>query len=436
MTQIKDERREQGEGSGEFGCTEGRLRFELIEGLRAFAVLAVLAGHGAYAWFPIEESLRLDLASRLGALGVSLFFCISGFVLYRPFILRRGRSGFGAGIPSFALRRFVRIAPAYWVALTALAVFPGLPGVFSEQWFAYYGFAQIYSADWAYGGLGQAWTLNVEILFYAALPLYAWAMHARGARTGRRGGRKRELVSLAVMGVLSLAIRGWDYAYLENVIHPIGNSLAGTFSWFALGMIVAIVSSTPRPELLGTITRALGSRPIVSGACAAAILAVLIATPVHSPEDPRQVWEVVLETVALGTLGALLLLVGVFGEEKRLARAVLGNRISVWLGLVSYGIYLWHYPWLGYISDVPFVARFPVPVLAFTVVSLAIVLPLAATSFYLLERPLLRWAGSGASRDRRFFLGRRTHVSRQSAPGRPDEQAPPPSRPVVAGEVQ
>lgn len=432
MTQIKDERREQ----GEFGRTEGRRRFELIEGLRALAVLAVLAGHGAYAWFPIEESLRLDLASRLGALGVSLFFCISGFVLYRPFILRRGRSNFGASIPSFALRRFVRIAPAYWVALTALAVFPGLPGVFSEQWFAYYGFAQIYSADWAYGGLGQAWTLNVEILFYAALPLYAWVMHARGARTGRRGGRKLELVSLAGVGALSLAIRGWDYAYLENVIHPIGNSLAGTFSWFALGMIVAVVSSTPRHELLGSIARGLGSRPLVSGVSAAAILAVLTAMPVHSPEDSRQVGEVIVETALLGTLGVLLLLVGVFGEKKRLARAVLGNRASVWLGLVSYGVYLWHFPIVAYISDAAFVARFPVPVLAFTVVSLAIVLALAAASFYLLERPLLRWAGSGASRDRRFFVGRKARVSHAPDLGGPTEPVLPSSRPVVASEAQ
>lgn len=201
-------------------------------------------------------------------------------------------------------------------------------------------------------------------------------------------------------------------------------------------MIVAIVSSTPRHELLGAVTRGLGSRPLVSAGCAAAILAGLVAMPVHAPEDSRQMWEVILETVALGALGSVLLLVGVFGEGRRLARAVLANRISVWLGLVSYGIYLWHFPVVAYISDAPFVARFPVPVLAFTVVSLAVVLPLAAASFYLVERPLLRWAGSGASRDRRFFLGRRAGGGPHSQPEVPSDPAPAESRPVVAGEVR
>ncbi len=57
----------------------------------------------------------------------------------------------------------------------------------------------------------------------------------------------------------------------------------------------------------------------------------------------------------------------------------------------------------------------------------------AEGSFYLLERPLLRWAGSGASRDRRFFPGRRTRVGQASALGGQDLLA---SRPLVAGEVQ
>jgi len=412
-------------------CREGRRRFELIEGLRAVAVLSVLAGHAAHAWFPPgEESLRIHVVDRLLPFGVALFFCISGFVLYRPFIVRRGPAGTRVGLSSYALRRLVRIVPPYWVALTALAVFPGLTGVFSDQWLAYYGFAQIYSSDWAAGGLGTAWTLDVEILFYAALPLYAWAMSARGVRAGNPGGRKRELMTLTALAGLSLALRGLDFAYLGGDLHWLGTSLLGTFSWFALGMAVAVFSCTAAHEPLGAPARTLGSRPLVSGACAAAIFAVLVAVPGYEPGYFGPIWQVMLEFLAVGAMATLLLLIGVFGERARLARTVLGNRVSVWLGLVSYGIYLWHAPVLTYLSKTDLVASFPVPVVAFTVSSLAVVLSLAAASFYLLERPLLRWAGSGASRDGRLFVRRR---SSRAALRRPrDRQC---LRPVLPGGV-
>ena len=76
-----------------------------------------------------------------------LFFAISGFLLYRPWV--------AAPRPAprrYARRRALRILPAYWLALTLLAIFPGIVGVFTGDWWRYYLFLQLYSADTAQPG--------------------------------------------------------------------------------------------------------------------------------------------------------------------------------------------------------------------------------------------------------------------------------------------
>src|SRR3954447_17717840 len=104
--------------------SEGRERFVLIEGLRALAAFSVLWGHAAYAWFPTgEDSMRLHVARRVAPLGVAIFFAISGFVLYRPFVVRRSRGITKMWTGRYLVRRVVRIVPAYWLALTCLAIF-------------------------------------------------------------------------------------------------------------------------------------------------------------------------------------------------------------------------------------------------------------------------------------------------------------------------
>jgi peptidoglycan/LPS O-acetylase OafA/YrhL len=55
-----------------------------------------------------------------------------------------------------------RIVPAYWAALTLLAIYPGLPGVFTADFWRYYGFLQIYNATTRFGGLSVAWSVCVE----------------------------------------------------------------------------------------------------------------------------------------------------------------------------------------------------------------------------------------------------------------------------------
>jgi peptidoglycan/LPS O-acetylase OafA/YrhL len=94
--------------------------FECFDGLRAIAAVSVLLLHTAWtSGFTSRSSLGI-YTSRL-EIGVSVFFLISGFLLYRPFAVSHfvGRDQPDAG--RFWVRRLLRIVPAYWLALTVLA---------------------------------------------------------------------------------------------------------------------------------------------------------------------------------------------------------------------------------------------------------------------------------------------------------------------------
>jgi peptidoglycan/LPS O-acetylase OafA/YrhL len=156
-------------------------RFPLMDSIRAIALLAVVAAHASFfmsvGGATSLSHLRFDFSVRV-------FFMISGFLLYRPFVRARLREWEAPSTAAYFWRRLLRIVPAYWVALTAIAIWLGISYVFSARGVpTYYGFAQVYQPGWAVGGLPQAWSLCVEVLFYVMLPAWAWLMRRVGSIT-------------------------------------------------------------------------------------------------------------------------------------------------------------------------------------------------------------------------------------------------------------
>ena len=143
----------------------GNPRFPLFDSLRAIAALSVVAFHvtaiSQVSGTPQPGGWSGDLLRQLAG-GVTVFFLISGFLLYRPFVVAR-LGGRPLRARDFARRRILRIVPAYWVALTALAIYPGLTGVFTSHWWVYYGYLQVYSAGTIDKGLPPAWSLCTEV---------------------------------------------------------------------------------------------------------------------------------------------------------------------------------------------------------------------------------------------------------------------------------
>ncbi len=376
----------------------GNPRFPLVDALRALAALSVLVYHTAYssgateAWYgPVVGRFEL---------GVALFFAISGFLLYRPFFAAHYAGAAPVRTRDYLRRRVLRIVPAYWLALTVLAVYPGLRGVLTGDWWIYYGFGQVYELGTFVNGIPQAWTLCVEATFYLALPLYALVL-----RRALRGRTRREVVraELAVLGLLALAsliFRTLAIAAGPTVAFA---WLPGMFGWFAPGMALAVVSvALQERERPWAPAAAVARRPgavwlVAAGAFA--LLALTVSAP--SPAGTIYTEDESLRIYTLSALVAVLVLLpAVLGADGGGAvRRLLSWPALAWLGLISYGIYLWHHTLMSWLVDRG--AHEWAPGAGFaTLTALTVVLAVAcaAGSYYAVERPLLRFKDARRTR--------------------------------------
>jgi peptidoglycan/LPS O-acetylase OafA/YrhL len=335
-----------------FAAPPGNPRFPLFDGLRGIAVLAILSFHCAEYSGRIGFGPLGRLAEVAGGEAVIWFFVISGFLLYRPFAAARadGRKRPSTGL--YARRRALRILPGYWTALTLLAIFPGVVGVFTGDWWRYYGYLQLYSAHTQNGGIQVAWTLCVEVSYYIALPLWAMLLRRLPGAATRRGFLQSELGSLAVVMIGGLAVQiAVSRGHLPYVL---GVSLAGQGVWIAIGMALAVLSVAVQRERSSlSLVQGLAHRSELCwaiGLAAAAGLVLLIpahglfgliATVAVAQSIPRTVAKLGLE----GLLALTFVLPAILGDRRRgLPQRVLAWRPFIWLGVISYSFYLYHLP--------------------------------------------------------------------------------------------
>ena len=387
----------------------GNPRFALFDSLRGIAVLCVIVYHVTIITGAMNQSVLGDLYGVL-ANGVIFFFVISGFLLYRPYVAAHASGRRRPNTRRFARRRMLRILPAYWTALTFLAIFPGIVGVFTTgEWWRYYFFLQDYSSRTSGGGIPPAWSLCVEVTFYALLPAWAIAIRTLSRRLGGRWVRS-ELLPLGVVAVLGIAVQVAASRLLISDLLP--TTLLGECVWFALGMALAVVSvGVDRDAIPRQPVRALAEHPglswLAAVACLVAVTAVLhpgglfnIIVSLHRRQPyARTLGSIVL----LAGLSFFLVAPAVFGEHLGgLPRRVLAWRPLAYLGLVSYGVYLYHLvvaQLLGESSDplhfsmsglglVAKIHTLTTPVLF--VLTLAGSVLIATASYYLIELPFLR----------------------------------------------
>ena len=363
-------------------------RFPLMDSMRAIAALLVLGVHSlTLAGAADSTSVLAPYTVRL-ELGVVVFFVISGFLLYRPFVRAHAHAARAPGAAGYAWRRFLRIAPAYWVALTATALWLGAGDVWSEAPL-FYGFGQIYERGLE-GGISPAWSLCIEASFYLVLPLYALAIR----RLARGSWVRAELGGLVTLVAASLV---WKAILLAD--GPANAPLA--LGWlpsfldhFAIGMAMAVVSvrAAERPQP-GRVRRLIEQRPAVAWAGAlVAFLVVARGIGMDGRRDPATTWQAFAEHELYALVALFVLLPAVFGDPAQgVVRRLLSHPSLLFLGLVSYGLYLWQEAWISQLAewDVGHAGLghqyLVVPVAAF-----AGTLLLAAGSWYAVERPALR----------------------------------------------
>lgn len=390
-------------------ATVPRVHFPGLEGLRAIAALMVVVHHAAALAGPEVTSRLVRVPAAVLDGGVAVFFVLSGFLIYRPFAVAHHHGTPAPAARAFWWRRLLRLVPAYWLALTVLWALGSFQ--LGTDWWRYYLFLQTYTRTTTLCGLGQAWSLCVEVAFYLLVPLWAGGLR-RLVSSGRRSARV-DLLGCALLYVLGFVAR-----QVITEVNPRWRSLS--FQWlltnidlFAIGMAVAVVSVwAAEDRRLGRIVER-AARPAALWWAAALVLFGWYAVRVGGPTltmiaDPNgayagRFWH--QRQFVLGLFTALILVPSVFGPQDRgPIRQLLAWRPVHWLGVVSFGIYLWHLDlmkrlvpatscstgerqWEGW-SGLPAGGGKVWVLLAF---GLATSIVVAAASWYGVERPLQRY---------------------------------------------
>lgn len=329
--------------------------------------------------------------------GVTLFFLISGFLLYRPYAEALLDGTPGPAVLGYARRRFFRIAPAYWVALTLLALWPGLSGVFTREWWVYYGFLQSYRMDWTFSGIVPAWSLSVEVAFYALLPLLALGLASLCRGRAPQARIRIQLVALAWLGVVGVLFHaGVQYAGLLDLY----STLPGFLAWFAVGMSLAAASvwvagREPQPRCIQLVV----DHPGACWSLAFAIYLIVAFAPLFPrPFDGRQYTPLAhtVEHVLYAVVAFLVILPAVFGETADgWPRRVLASRVLTQIGVISYGIFLWHWALLIQLGKRGATNLVPGwPLLSLLLVVVPLTFACAWLSYRLIERPAMRLSRS------------------------------------------
>jgi peptidoglycan/LPS O-acetylase OafA/YrhL len=364
-----------------------------FDGLRALAALAIVALHVTSATGAVTATGFGRYFARLDV-GVAIFFVISAFLLYRPYVTAHlgGRSALALG--AYWWRRALRIFPAYWVALTAAILFFRTTALHGFWDYArHYLLVQIYQPKYGLAGIVPTWTLAVELSFYAALPVYAWLL---GRVTRSRPVAQRVATELAAAGVLYLFGLGWHLAVVgtRSTDAVSARWLPAMSDWFALGILLAVVRSSAEVSAAAASVRRAVDRfadVVFAGAFIAFVVVCNLGLPVDNTSGT--VGEDIARQILFGLVAALLVAPAALGITHRgLAMRVLDCRPAVLLGTISYGIFLWHYEWIAQLQtwgafDWIREAR----TLTVCVLVLGLTLVTAAASWLLVERPLLGW---------------------------------------------
>ena len=354
-----------------------------LNGLRGVAVLGVVAYH-----------LQLGWASG-GYLGVDLFFVLSGFLISTLLLEEWAGSG-RINLGAFWARRAKRLLPALFLVVAALALYlifnaifgaPGANGLvdlaglrgdaiwtllYANNWHLVYAHQSYFAQFSTPSPLQHTWSLAIEEQFYLVWPLVLLLL----LRVARGAWRRTGLIITVTLGVLSSVLM----AVLFNPGVDPSRIYYGTdtrlFDLMAGATLAFVAASRPQPSRRSR--RTLHS----VGPLAAIALAVFWVTSGTPGGLPRNFMFEGGFLLCAG-LAALVVADARLVQPGRFAR-LLAARPLHFLGTISYGIYLWHWPVIVYLTGQRTgLSQWPLDLLR-----IAVTLALATASYYLVERPV------------------------------------------------
>lgn len=319
-----------------------------LDGVRAIAALGVVLYHclGVFKSHQRPDGIGL-IIDNLGNFGVAVFFLLSGYLLFREFVRWILFGDKRVPLPHYFERRFLRIYPAYWLAIIGYVLVVGPQMVKGDVVGIFTLFGRSFDHSNVGIGLGVAWTLMIEVLFYIALPIIAFALHLVARFSV--DPRKRLAVVLTGLGVMTVSAHLWMAVVIPmNPRDPAySSSLFPYLGWFALGMLLATATAwVDSGRQLPSWIRGLAER---TGACwlifAVAYFAVAVEFAAFS-QLAGQAGETLawmqFRIAFQGIAAFFFILPIVLGGDRTAASRLLALRPLPWIGLVSYGVYLWH----------------------------------------------------------------------------------------------
>jgi peptidoglycan/LPS O-acetylase OafA/YrhL len=312
-------------------------RVASLTGIRAVAALLVMATHAAYTTGNYTHGYVGLVYSRM-EIGVPIFFVLSGFLLFGPWVKAVASDAEPPSVRRYAWHRVRRIMPAY--AVTVLAAFllyhwrtagpnPGhsLIGLLRNLTLT-----QIYTDNYLYSylhqGLTQMWSLAVEVAFYVVLPLMAYLLIVVLCRRSWRPG-----LLLAGLAGLALITPAWLILVHTTDFLPDGARLwlPTYLLWFIGGMILAVL------QPLGVRVYALVCVPL------ALVSYLIVSTPIGGDPttSPSELREALAKAAFYAVIATLMVAPLALGDRGWYAK-FLASRPMVFLGEISYEIFLIH----------------------------------------------------------------------------------------------
>jgi len=388
-----------------------------LDGLRAIACLAVFAVHLQQMTGIGRKAGPFDFKRLLenGNTGVCLLFMLSGFLLSLPFWIpprddamprRRGWIG------GYTLRRLARIVPAYYLCLTALVLL-GRGSGFNDV-VLHYAFLHNFTEPTIYSISDPFWTLAVQAQLYVAFAVLMLLLAPLA--------RKRVLV--AVLLVLALIAAFAAHAWLMNwaagarswplpkqTISPTGSvirvSTLAHLPHFLLGMLASLAFASMSCPGRGAEREGGGggggggASVLAEVAAWAAALGTLYILANPAADDLLRIPSRAAEEKMIGRYNfpyvpVLIAVLLVAVPRSRLMRGLLEFSPVRALGVISFGIYVYHLPCLELSRRLLGSKSSPPPGwMTLAAVGLAVSIIVATVSYVAIERPIARWLRGG-----------------------------------------
>jgi len=269
---------------------------------------------------------------------VPIFFVLSGFLLFGPWVKAAASGGLPPSVRRYAWHRVRRIMPAYVITVIAAFVLYHFRTAGPNPGHTWTGFlrnlslTQIYTDNYLFSylhqGLTQMWSLAVEVAFYVVLPLLAYLLLVVLCRR-----RWRPVLLLTGLAGLALITPAWLILVHSTDFLPDGARLwlPTYLSWFIGGMMLAVLQS------MGVRAYAMACVPL------AVVSYFIVSTPIagEPTTSPNELREALFKAAFYAAIAALMVAPLALGDHGVYAR-FLASRPMVFLGEISYEIFLVH----------------------------------------------------------------------------------------------